>query len=70
MIFFFFFLDLMQLKNPAPNNGTYGLLFPILKNPPNYEIVETVVVSECSNFNLLKCGDGCHFEVCLINNLF
>lgn len=57
------FTDLMQLSNPAPNNGTRGLLYPILKLAPEHKIVATHRVAECENVALRKCGDGCHFEV-------
>lgn len=53
----------MQLPDTTPNNGTRGVLYPILKKPPDYEQTQTVDLPNCFNVTLAKCGDGCHFNV-------
>uniref|UniRef100_A0A7E4UNB3 NUC domain-containing protein n=1 Tax=Panagrellus redivivus TaxID=6233 RepID=A0A7E4UNB3_PANRE len=56
------FVDVMRLPNRAPNNGTLGRLYSVLKNPPEYPHEKTHIVAQCSKqFELLKCGDSCHF---------
>jgi hypothetical protein len=57
------FVDLMQLPFSAPNNGTRGVLYPLLKNPPEYEHTPTLDLPNCFEVSLAKCGDGCHFQV-------
>uniref|UniRef100_A0A1I7RSU5 Venom phosphodiesterase 2 n=1 Tax=Bursaphelenchus xylophilus TaxID=6326 RepID=A0A1I7RSU5_BURXY len=57
------FVDLMQLPIAAPNNGTRGSLYNILKNPPTYENGPQIDLPECFGVSLVNCGDGCHFKI-------
>ncbi|CAD5225199.1 unnamed protein product [Bursaphelenchus okinawaensis] len=57
------FVDLMQLPIAAPNNGTRGSLYHILKNPPTYENSPQIDLPECFGVSLANCGDGCHFKI-------
>lgn len=62
-------LDLMQLPFSAPNNGTRGVLYPLLKDPPDYDHTPTLDLPNCFGATLAKCGDGCHFKVGIFNRL-
>uniref|UniRef100_A0AC35G6J1 Uncharacterized protein n=1 Tax=Panagrolaimus sp. PS1159 TaxID=55785 RepID=A0AC35G6J1_9BILA len=65
------FVDVLNLPNRAPNNGTHGTLFTTLKNPPEYETSEAQFFPKCDiEINLLKCGDSCHFKLPLSNETF
>lgn len=64
-IFYFQFLDLMRLPIAAPNNGTKGVLYSVLRTPPNYIESDVVDLEICENVEIIKCGDGCYFRVCL-----
>ncbi len=57
--------DLMDLNITAPNNGTKGLLNSILKSPRNYSSTKppSTQLNECPNVEILRCGDGCHFDL-------
>lgn len=62
------FLDLMQLTYSAPNNGTKGLLKPIMKKPTDHEEEDLKDLPDCMDMSnttkvLTKCGNGCQFEV-------
>ncbi|KAI6241991.1 Ectonucleotide pyrophosphatase/phosphodiesterase C27A7.1 [Aphelenchoides fujianensis] len=57
------FIDLMQLPFSAPNNGTRGLLYPILKSPPDYEHTPMVDLPQCFGVSLAKCGSRCTFKI-------
>uniref|UniRef100_A0A915CMD5 Uncharacterized protein n=1 Tax=Ditylenchus dipsaci TaxID=166011 RepID=A0A915CMD5_9BILA len=57
------FTDLMQFPYTADNNGTRGVLYPILKKAPDYEPTQTVELNACEDLDMIKCGDGCHFEL-------
>ncbi|KAH7730536.1 Type I phosphodiesterase / nucleotide pyrophosphatase family protein [Aphelenchoides avenae] len=58
------FTELMQLPYAAPNNGTKGLLYSIMKSPPALEETSMVDLPECSSIEMFKCGDGCRkFDV-------
>lgn len=54
---------LMQLPVTAPNNGTQGRLNTLLKTPSAVESTPSLALAECEGVRLVKCGDGCHFEV-------
>uniref|UniRef100_A0AC34FLX2 Uncharacterized protein n=1 Tax=Panagrolaimus sp. ES5 TaxID=591445 RepID=A0AC34FLX2_9BILA len=65
------FVDVMQLPNRAPNNGTHGILFTALKNPPEYQTTEAQMFQKCdAEVKLLKCGDSCHFKLPLSNETY
>jgi hypothetical protein len=53
----------MQLPVSAPNNGTLGRLHSLLRSPPPIESTAVSELPECEGARLVKCGDGCHFEV-------
>ena len=57
------FIALMQLPVSAPNNGTQGRLNTLLKTPSAVESTPSLALAECEGVRLVKCGDGCHFEV-------
>lgn len=57
------FTTLMQLPVSAPNNGTLGRLHSLLRSPPPLEERPMVELAECEGVRLIKCGDGCHFEL-------
>ncbi|KAL3107170.1 hypothetical protein niasHT_011889 [Heterodera trifolii] len=47
----------------APNNGTLGRLNSLLRSPPNADAEPMAELAECAGAQLVKCGDGCHFEL-------
>uniref|UniRef100_A0A914I5I5 Ectonucleotide pyrophosphatase/phosphodiesterase family member 3 n=1 Tax=Globodera rostochiensis TaxID=31243 RepID=A0A914I5I5_GLORO len=47
----------------APNNGTPGRLHSLLRSPPSVDLEPLVELAECAGARLVKCGDGCHFEL-------
>ena len=55
-----FFIDLLQIQ-PAPNNGTKGHLYSVLKYPPAF--VETIPIPEpiscIPNVQVESCDAGC-----------
>ncbi|KAI6199800.1 Ectonucleotide pyrophosphatase/phosphodiesterase C27A7.1 [Aphelenchoides besseyi] len=57
------FVDLMHLPFSAPTNGTRGLLYNILKDPPEYEDTRLIDLPECFGVSLAKCGDACPFKI-------
>lgn len=53
----------MKLPIVAPNNGTKGLLYSVMKSPPDYIETDVIDLEPCENVKIVKCGDGCYFKV-------
>nr|CAD2172543.1 unnamed protein product [Meloidogyne enterolobii] len=64
------FTVLMQLPFTAPNNGTMGRLHSLLKSPPPVEKSQMIDLEECEGARLVKCGDGCKFNLNYPSNFY
>ncbi|CAK5071206.1 unnamed protein product [Meloidogyne enterolobii] len=60
----------MQLPFTAPNNGTMGRLHSLLKSPPPVEKTAMIDLEECEGARLVKCGDGCKFNLNYPSNFY
>ena len=58
--YFFTFSVLLKLENAAPNNGTFGVLNSVLKQPPEIPSTPTVQLPTCEHTQIVSCGECQH----------